>query len=105
MQIALSLLKSKYQHMTADSRQVKAGSVFVAYKGEATDGRAFISQAIENGAGAVVWEQADFTWCDAWQVPNQAIVDLKQQVGRIANEFYGQPSQHLWMIGVTGTSL
>jgi UDP-N-acetylmuramoyl-L-alanyl-D-glutamate--2,6-diaminopimelate ligase len=104
MQTNLSLLKSKYHHMTADSRLVKAGSVFVAYKGEATDGREFIPQAIENGASAVIWEQADFTWRDEWQLPNQAIVDLKQQIGRIASEFYGQPSQHLWMIGVTGTN-
>ena len=104
MQASLSLLKSKYQHMTADSRLVKAGSVFVAYKGEAADGREFIPQAIENGASAVIWEQADFTWRDEWQVPNQAIVDLKKQIGQIASEFYGQPSQHLWMIGVTGTN-
>ncbi len=104
MQTSLSLLKSKFRHMTADSRLVKTGSVFVAYKGEATDGREFIPQAIENGAGAVIWEQADFTWRDEWQVPNQAILDLKQQIGQIASEFYGQPSQHLWMIGVTGTN-
>ena len=104
MQTSLSLLKSKYHHMTADSRLVKTGSVFVAYKGEATDGREFIPQAIENGASAVIWEQADFTWRDEWQVPNQAIVDLKKQIGQIASEFYGQPSQHLWMIGVTGTN-
>ncbi len=104
MQTSLSLLKSKYHHMTADSRLVKAGSVFVAYKGESTDGREFIPQAIENGASAVIWEQADFTWRDEWQVPNQAIVDLKQKIGQIASEFYGQPSQHLWMIGVTGTN-
>jgi UDP-N-acetylmuramoyl-L-alanyl-D-glutamate--2,6-diaminopimelate ligase len=104
MQTSLSLLKSKYHHMTTDSRLVKAGSVFVAYKGESTDGREFIPQAIENGASAVIWEQADFTWRDEWQVPNQAIVDLKQKIGQIASEFYGQPSQHLWMIGVTGTN-
>jgi UDP-N-acetylmuramoyl-L-alanyl-D-glutamate--2,6-diaminopimelate ligase len=104
MQTSLSLLKSKYHHMTADSRLVKAGSVFVAYKGEAADGRTFIPQAIENGASAVIWEQANFAWRDEWQVPNQAIVDLKQQIGRMASEFYGQPSQHLWMIGVTGTN-
>ncbi len=104
MQTSLSLLKSKYHHMTADSRLVKAGSVFVAYKGEATDGREFIPQAIKNGAASVIWEQANFAWHDDWQVPNQAIVNLKQQIGQIASEFYGQPSQHLWMIGVTGTN-
>lgn len=104
MQAALSLLKSKYTHMTADSRQVKAGSVFVAYKGETADGRHYIEQAIKNGAGAVVWEQAGFNWDASWQVANQAIDHLKQKVGAMASEFYGQPSQQLWMIGVTGTN-
>ena len=104
MQAALSLLKSGYTHMTADSRQVKAGSVFVAYKGEAADGRHYIEQAIKNGASAVVWEQAGFNWDLSWQVANQAVDHLKQKVGAMASEFYGQPSQQLWMIGVTGTN-
>jgi len=103
MQAALSLL-SGYKHMTADSRQVKAGSVFVAYKGEAADGRHYIEQAIKNGAGAVVWEQANFNWDASWQVPNQAVDHLKQKIGEIASEFYRQPSQQLWMVGVTGTN-
>lgn len=104
MQAALSLLKSGYTHMTADSRQVKNGSVFVAYKGEASDGRHYIEQAIKNGAGAVVWEQAGFNWDSSWQVPSQAVEHLKQKVGEMASEFYGHPSQQLWMIGVTGTN-
>lgn len=104
MHAALSLLKSQYTHMTADSRQVKAGSVFVAYKGEAADGRQYIDQAIKNGASAVVWEQGGFNWNSNWQVPNQAVDCLKQKAGEIASEFYGQPSQKLWMIGVTGTN-
>ena len=104
MQAALSLLKSGYTHMTADSRQVKAGSVFVAYKGEAADGRHYIEQAIKNGASAIVWEHAGFNWDASWQVANQAVDHLKQKVGAMASEFYGRPSQQLWMIGVTGTN-
>ena len=81
MQAALSLLKSGYTHMTADSRQVKTGSVFVAYKGEAADGRHYIEQAIKNGAGAVVWEQDGFNWGSNWQIPSQAVEHLKQTSG------------------------
>jgi len=104
MQAALSLMKSGYTHMTADSRQVKTGSVFLAYKGESADGRHYIEQAIKNGASAVLWEQSGFNWDANWQVANQAVDHLKQKVGEMASEFYGQPSQQLWMIGVTGTN-
>jgi UDP-N-acetylmuramoyl-L-alanyl-D-glutamate--2,6-diaminopimelate ligase len=48
--------------LTADSRQVSAGSVFIAYPGEAKDGRDFIEQAVKQGASAVLWEQQNFAW-------------------------------------------
>lgn len=106
MRANLTLLKNSANitHITADSRQVQAGSLFVAYKGESSDGRAYIAQAIAQGASAVIWDSEDFAWNSDWQVANQAVADLKLQVGAIASEFYGQPSQHLWMIGVTGTN-
>ncbi len=91
-------------HITADSRQVKAGSLFVAYKGDATDGRAYIPQAILNGAAAVMWEEEGFAWNADWKVPNQSVAGLKQAVGELASEFYGKPSEQLWVVGVTGTN-
>lgn len=106
MRAKLDLLKTQanIQHMTADSRQVKAGSLFVAYKGDAADGRAFIAQAIANGACAVLWEQDGFAWNADWKVANQPVLGLKQQIGELASEFYGRPSEQLWVIGVTGTN-
>lgn len=94
----------KPQGMTADSRKVKTGDLFVAYPGEYADGRAHIAQAIERGASAVLWEQGGGCWTDVWRVPNLPVMGLREQVGAIASEFYGQPSQGLWMIGVTGTN-
>ncbi len=102
--IASLRTQMQIKHLTADSRQVQAGSLFFAYKGEAADGRAYIPQAIANGASAVIWEQSGFAWNADWDVPNQPVLDLKQEVGAIASEFYGLPSQSLWMIGVTGTN-
>lgn len=90
--------------LTADSRQVSAGSVFIAYPGEAKDGRDFIEQAVKQGASAVLWEQQNFAWDRSLNVANQGITNLKQKVGDIASAFYGAPSQKLWMIGVTGTN-
>ncbi len=90
--------------ITADSRQVQPGSLFLAYPGAKSDGRYFIAQAIKAGATAVLWEKDGFTWNADWQVKNQAISGLKLQVGEIAADYYGQPSSQLTMIGVTGTN-
>ncbi len=90
--------------LVTDSRAVKVGDTFVAYLGERQDGRTFIAQAIANGANAVLWEARDFTWDAAWRVPNVGVVNLRQQTGELADEVYGQPSEQLWMVGVTGTN-
>ncbi|HUF19564.1 MAG TPA: UDP-N-acetylmuramoyl-L-alanyl-D-glutamate--2,6-diaminopimelate ligase [Burkholderiales bacterium] len=90
--------------LSVDSRKITAGEVFIAFPGETSDGRRFIAQAIEAGAAAVLWEQAGFEWDPRWPVPNVPVRGLRQQAGEIASHFYGNPSQHLWMIGVTGTN-
>jgi UDP-N-acetylmuramoyl-L-alanyl-D-glutamate--2,6-diaminopimelate ligase len=92
------------QHMTSDSRHVGAGSLFLAYPGERADGRLFIDQAIRQGAEAVLWEQQGYTWKREWNVPNVPVPQLREHVGEVASEFYGEPSRQLWMIGVTGTN-
>ncbi|ADQ83659.1 UDP-N-acetylmuramoyl-L-alanyl-D-glutamate--2,6-diaminopimelate ligase [Methylovorus sp. MP688] len=90
--------------LTSDSRKVTAGSLFVAYPGDAADGRAYIPQAIANGAGAVLWEAEGFSWPTDLQAVNLPVKDLRKQAGEIADEFYGHPSRALWMVGVTGTN-
>jgi UDP-N-acetylmuramyl-tripeptide synthetase len=100
----LSSLNQVFISISADSRKVQAGSLFLAYPGSHNDGRQYIAQAIQAGAAAVVWEQKDFTWNADWQVNNLGVQDLKQQVGVIAAEFYQNPSRKLTMIGVTGTN-
>lgn len=90
--------------LTADSRQVSAGSVFVAYPGEAKDGRDYIEQAVKQGASVVLWEQQNFAWDPSLKVANQGIANLKHKIGEIASEFYGLPSEKLWVIGITGTN-
>lgn len=102
----LSSFNRSFTSITADSRKVQAGSLFLAYPGSHSDGRQYIAQAIQAGAAAVVWEQAGFVWNNVWssQANNLAVQDLKQQVGAIAAEFYQNPSSKLAMVGVTGTN-
>ncbi|HSN19059.1 MAG TPA: UDP-N-acetylmuramoyl-L-alanyl-D-glutamate--2,6-diaminopimelate ligase [Usitatibacter sp.] len=90
--------------LTADSRAVKLGSVFVAYPGTVRDGRAFIGEAVARGAAAVLWESEGFGWDGRWRVPNIPIPHLRSRISAIAGEVYGNPSDALWMAGVTGTN-
>jgi len=100
----LTSFNQSFTSITSDSRQVQIGALFLAYPGERSDGRNYISQAIRAGAKAVVWEAQDFVWQAGWKVSNASVEGLKQQASIIASEFYKAPSVQLSMIGVTGTN-
>ncbi len=102
------LVTAPFYSMTADSRKVDVGSLFLAYKGEKSDGRDFIAQAIQNGAAGVMFDDSEFSWEERanenWHVPRIAVSNLRHHAGEVADEFYGHPSQKLWTVGVTGTN-
>ena len=52
----------------------------------------------------MVWEREGFAWDGGWRVPNAGVKDLKSRAGFIAHEFYGRPSDAMWVCGVTGTN-
>src|SRR6185436_8547796 len=70
--------------ITADSRAVKLGAIFVAYPGTVLDGRSFIPEAIARGAAAVLWERTGFNWLEAWEVPNLGVENLRGRISEIA---------------------
>jgi len=92
------------ERLASDSRRCAPGTAFFAYPGERADGRRYIGDAIARGASAVVWESDGFDWDSRWRVPNTRVAGLKQEAGWIAHEFYGRPSEALWVCGVTGTN-
>lgn len=98
------VIKSFVNHISANSRAVTAGGLFLAFPGEKDDGRKHIAQAIANGASAVLWDDKKFKWDANWDVENIPITNLKLQAGVIAGQFYQKPSNKMWMIGVTGTN-
>ena len=100
----LSFLGVPLADLTADSRSVKRGSIFVAYPGTAKDGRAFIVESIAKGAAAVLWEKRGFEWNERWDVPNLGVENLRGPISEIAGHVHGHPSDELWMTGVTGTN-
>ncbi len=88
-----------------DSRQVCPGDLFIAYPGDLADGRDYIADAIARGACAVLWEAGDdFVWNPAWRVANLPASDLRRFCGPLAHQLFGQPSERLSLIAITGTN-
>jgi UDP-N-acetylmuramoyl-L-alanyl-D-glutamate--2,6-diaminopimelate ligase len=91
-------------HLSSDSRTVAPGDVFFAYPGNAHDGRDYIADAIAQGAAMVIAEAQNFDASSITAVPLLSVSRLKQTAGEIASAYYGHPTQHLQIIGITGTS-
>lgn len=85
-----------------DSRNVKGGTAFIAIHGATADGHMFIEAAVKNGATVVICEtmpaarEENVTYV---QVENSAAA-----AGIMAHNFFGQPSERLKLVGVTGTN-
>lgn len=90
--------------LTFDSRCVETGYLFMAVPGSAIDGRRFIADAVANGAVAVLYEAADGFTPAPTSCPQYPVHHLANIAGTIADRFFGSPSKHLTVIGVTGTN-
>ena len=103
-----------------DSRKIKRGDLFIAYRGETTDGHRFVADAVAAGAAAVVVDQPASAGASAGasapsvsvpgvsahsvSVPIVQLADTRREAGHIAARFYDHPSRALGCIGVTGTN-
>ena len=85
-----------------DSRKIKDGHLFVAMKGTQVDGHKFIGKAIESGAKAILCEDMPQEKDDG--VCYIQVASTEDAVGKVATLFFGDPSKHLKLVGVTGTN-
>ncbi len=103
------------QGIQFDSRRVGDGDVFVAQRGTTVDGHTFIAQCVEKGARAVVLEDSTYLPGElkmkneelriASQDTTYVLVRSSDEaLGRMAHTWYGEPSKHLHLVGVTGTN-
>ena len=90
--------------MTADSRRVDQGDVFLAFPGDVHDGRQYIANALAAGAAAVLWEPKGCAWQGDETVLQRPVPGLRSRAAALAAAWYGEPSRGLWMVGVTGTN-
>ena len=88
--------------MTFDSRKVERGFVFVAVAGTLSDGHTFIQKAIDSGATAIVCERLPENIRD--NITYVTVRSSAQALGVMASNFYGNPSENLKLVGVTGTN-
>ena len=107
----LSDLKASSPHLwvkgvTADSRNIGEGYLFVALQGEQSDGHHYLHSAVERGAVAILGEKSaiDVDLPPGRKVPYFQISKGRENLALIAAEFYDHPSHRLLMVGVTGTS-
>src|SRR5262245_51294484 len=85
-----------------DSRRIRPGSLFVAMRGETSDGTRFVDQAIQAGAVAVVTDSPA-------EQPREGIAWAlvphgRRALARISENFYRRPAERIAVTGVTGTN-
>ncbi|MBS4189126.1 UDP-N-acetylmuramoyl-L-alanyl-D-glutamate--2,6-diaminopimelate ligase [Bacillus sp. FJAT-49705] len=82
-----------------DSRNVQPGSLFICIKGFTVDGHDFVSNAVQQGAAAVLSEiDIDLP------VPVVVVQNTRRSMAVLADAFFEQPSKNLYLIGITGTN-
>lgn len=89
--------------LVLDSRDVRPGDAFVCVAGFGAHGLNFVQQARANGAVAILY---DHPAPEGIAVPADAIAvpGLRARMGALADQFHGQPSRSMTMVGVTGTN-
>ena len=97
--------------LTADSREVRPGALFLALRGRGTHGLAYADEAVRRGAVAVLWEGAGSDRPAALapsELPRSVLAApveaLARHAGAIADRFFGRPSAALAVHGITGTN-
>lgn len=94
----------QFNEFVLDSRQLKAGDVFIATQGIAIDGSEFIVDAIDKGAAAILLDTKCKHKVFETSVPIIEVESLRKQLGVILNNFYGDVSKNMSVVGVTGTN-
>lgn len=94
--------------VSLNSHEITEGDVFIALNGAKQHGLAYATQAIENGAVAILFDSQDThiaeMYFDMSKTVAIAIPDLLQNLGEMAARFYQYPSQAMAVIGITGTN-
>jgi UDP-N-acetylmuramoyl-L-alanyl-D-glutamate--2,6-diaminopimelate ligase len=95
-------MNAEVKGIAFDSRKVQPGYIFTAVKGTLSDGHQFIDKAVELGAQVIVCEKLPESVNE--KITYVSVKDSAYALGVMASNFYGNPSEKLKLIGVTGTN-
>lgn len=87
--------------ITSNSKDVKDKTLFVAIRGEKFDGHDFVGEAIENGASCVILEKDVHIKKNVTKI---ITCNTRSALGIVSSNFYGNPSDKLKLVGITGTN-
>jgi len=85
-----------------DSRKVAESDLFIAIRGSLSDGHQFIDTAIQQGAVAIVCDTFPENIVDG--ITYIQVKDTNTALAYLAANYFGNPSQHLKLVGITGTN-
>jgi len=95
-------LNIEIRELHFDSRKVEEGDLFIAQVGTQSDGHDFISMAIEKGAKAILCERLPKDMIS--NISYLRVENTSKALSTLAHNFYNCPSDHLKLVGVTGTN-
>jgi len=87
-----------------DSRRVQRNGLFIALRGEKSDGHDFIGQAIEKGATVIVAEKAENPSVTGGRATRVLVENSRTAMPDLAARFFNYPARKLKLAGVTGTN-
>src|SRR5438874_1186823 len=93
-------LDREVESIAYDSRRVQGNTLFVAIRGEKSDGHQFVDQAIEQGASVIVAERE----ISSPRATCLVVDDSRSALADLSSAFYGVPARKLKMAAVTGTN-
>ena len=91
----------------SDSRKIEKGNLFVAVRGTAVDGHDYIEGAIKKGAAAIVCEETPTLPEELLAACHPLFIRVKDSadaLGKLMSQWFGNPSDQLVLVGVTGTN-
>lgn len=95
-------LETEVCGIASHSSYVSPGGIFFVLKGQKTHGRYYLADAINNGAGVIIFDEPFYDYPEG--ITLIQVQSVREAMGKIAAKFYGYPAKYMTLVGITGTN-